>query len=568
MVVKDIYEFVKKINTDLGSFCNEFQYKRKELLGAGRTAGNNELFGNVNSNGWAINKGGGIEVQYHLNFDEEELVIKYGLGFNTQYVQFANAMSMVQYTKPYMDAFLQLESKIQDQLPDYSFIVGDRSRLESPQNNQYTLFGKVIPIVVNEDSYVVDDNDYLIMMSDFKKQFNPYIQIFELRNKLITMNNEINNVIDLLKYKKQIILQGPPGTGKTRKAKEIANVLCAVNEITEEDINAVIEVGTIAKTPTQYNTFEVIEKGNGFLKVTPKGAQNNYTVSFQEIIDSYKNKHWDGQVSANNTNGNASYKIGIAKYIYDNLKKENYKLIQFHPAYSYEDFVRGITAKLKGTQVEYKAENKVLAEFAKNALDNKELNYVLIIDEINRANLPAVLGELIYALEYRYDQNNIKETTVESMYEIDGDRRLTLPPNLFIVGTMNTADRSVGHIDYAIRRRFAFVDVLPTMEPIREAGKELFKKVSSLFIENFDTLNWADPKLIRSKHLAADFRPEDIWLGHSYFLTKEKDENGNLLDEAEQIKIKLKYEIVPILKEYLKDGILNESAKGEIESLC
>src|SRR5690606_14650101 len=91
----------------------------------------------------------------------------------------------------------------------------------------------------------------------------------------------------------------------------------------------------------------------------------------------------------------------------------------------------------------------------KKTTDAVELkNYVLIIDEINRANLSSVLGELIYALEYRGEE-------VQSMYAVDGSNKLILPPNLYIIGTMNTADRSVGHIDYAIKRRFAFVDVLP-----------------------------------------------------------------------------------------------------------
>jgi 5-methylcytosine-specific restriction endonuclease McrBC GTP-binding regulatory subunit McrB len=179
-------------------------------------------------------------------------------------------------------------------------------------------------------------------------------------------------------------------------------------------------------------------------------------------------------------------------------------------------------------------------------------NYILIIDEINRANLPSVLGELIYALEYR-------NKPVESMYSVDGENTIVLPPNLYIIGTMNTADRSVGHIDYAIRRRFAFVDVLPSKEPIREAGLEAFRKVSSLFIKNFDTIDRTNPKLEASEHLASDFRPEDIWLGHSYFITKEDISEANGLTEEDQLKMKLKFEIVPILKEYLKDGILLES---------
>src|SRR5690606_3447151 len=109
------------------------------------------------------------------------------------------------------------------------------------------------------------------------------------------------------------------------------------------------------------------------------------------------------------------------------------KIIQFHPSYTYEDFVRGIIVETKNGHPEYRVVNKVLAEFAQKALDNPFANYVLIIDEINRANLPSVLGELIYALEYRYDDLNPEQTTVESMYalktneeEETGDTRLSL----------------------------------------------------------------------------------------------------------------------------------------------
>lgn len=119
--------------------------------------------------------------------------------------------------------------------------------------------------------------------------------------------------------------------------------------------------------------------------------------------------------------------------------------------------------------------NKVSRKF-KNELESKEIekverpilkNFVLIIDEINRANLPAVLGELIYALEYRGE-------SVNSMYSIDGDSTIIIPKNLFIIGTMNTADRSVGHIDYAIRRRFAFEKLLPSEDIIEtEKGKNI-----------------------------------------------------------------------------------------------
>lgn len=203
----------------------------------------------------------------------------------------------------------------------------------------------------------------------------------------------------------------------------------------------------------------------------------------------------------------------------------------------------------------YLNDNKII--FTANTTEKEELkNYVLIIDEINRANLSSVLGELIYALEYRGEK-------VESLYDIDGDNSLIIPPNLYMIGTMNTSDRSVGHIDYAIRRRFAFVDVLPEIEPISTAGIDKFKTVCELFIEDFDTVDWNEPKFKASKHLSREFKPKDVILGHSYFITKDKDDNGKQLDEMKQMELKLKYEIVPILKEYIKDGILKESKEVE-----
>ena len=204
---------------------------------------------------------------------------------------------------------------------------------------------------------------------------------------------------------------------------------------------------------------------------------------------------------------------------------EQFKLIQFHPSYSYEDFVRGIIAETVDEKIKYSVKDKILGSFAQEALKDKDKPYILVIDEINRANLSAVLGELIYALEYRGE-------AVQSMYAIEGENNLILPPNLYIIGTMNTADRSVGHIDYAIRRRFAFVNILPK-DLTNELGDQfegtLFAKVTNLFNTN----------------LSPEFKKEEVQLGHSYFITKNTP-----------INIRWEYEIKPILFEYVKDGIL------------
>jgi MoxR-like ATPase len=236
------------------------------------------------------------------------------------------------------------------------------------------------------------------------------------------------------------------------------------------------------------------------------------------------------------------------------LSDGKYKIIQFHPAYTYEDFVRGISVKVDGeSQVYYEVENKILAEFAQDALDNPSSKFILIIDEINRANLPAVLGELIYALEYRYDENNPVSTSVESLYGLkankDDDqpnRELKLPKNLYIIGTMNTADRSVGHIDYAIRRRFAFVDIPPSINVLDEVIKDTSVRATAKTLYNSVSNLFSDGKI------APDFKANEVQLGHSYFLAQ---------DEA-TLQLKLDYEIKPLLREYLKDGILLEQNEG------
>lgn len=290
-----------------------------------------------------------------------------------------------------------------------------------------------------------------------------------------------------------------------------------------------------------------------------------------ELFYAFKMKH-SSEITNFNLMGHLYDKFKIKENQFDEVLIDvvdelgETKLIQFHPAYSYEDFVRGIVVETNQiNQVEYKVVNKILADFAQKALENSTINYVLIIDEINRANLPSVLGELIYALEYRYNEDikNEKEATVQSMYalkqnekDIQGDNRLMLPTNLFIIGTMNTADRSVGHIDYAIRRRFAFVDVLPEIEPVHPLLKDTFIKISSLFIKEYQgIINTAS--IEKAKTLASDFRAEDVWLGHSYFICKNEDASDKDNAQAEPIlKMKMKYEVIPILKEYIKDGIL------------
>ncbi len=138
---------------------------------------------------------------------------------------------------------------------------------------------------------------------------------------------------------------------------------------------------------------------------------------------------------------------------------EQVKLVQFHPAYTYEDFFEGYRPAPGATEgtIGFELKAGPLRQLVNRAREHPEQALVLIIDEINRANLAKVFGELYFLLEYR-------DQAVDLLYSAD-DEGFTLPTNLYVIGTMNTADRSIALIDAAMRRRFAFVSLDPDTEP-------------------------------------------------------------------------------------------------------
>lgn len=507
----------------------------------------------------------------------------------------------------------------------------------------------------------------------FRDQYSSYKMLKDLYSNIqkIASEMKLENLQDLLNYKKQIILQGPPGTGKTRLAKQIAKGLTPP-KLTKEAIQDKLQEGDKIPNASGVQDYYLVRNiGGNSLSLVSENTTKDWQPTYEKIIEKY-DQLVKGDKPENKKSLNP-YELAVAKYFF---QLESFtdpklsKIIQFHPSYTYEDFVRGIETKPKGDSIQYKSVNKTLGEFASKALENyrdsqkdkstynkKELikqyfgefrisiqekliesdksialtenvgieaveddafrvsgmdsgntrlllkfkdiiqgftdenqirqdvrnnknlsgtamrfasytyriinlfqgflednnyslknktdskpelkNYVLIIDEINRANLSAVLGELIYALEYRGEP-------VESMYAVEDDKELILPSNLYIIGTMNTADRSVGHIDYAIRRRFSFVDVLPqdlSGDENINFDYNLFKEVEKLFDD----------------YLSGEFEKNDVQLGHSYFIDRSKD-GGSMT-------IRLEYEIKPILMEYIKDGILKEEALENIKSL-
>lgn len=222
----------------------------------------------------------------------------------------------------------------------------------------------------------------------------------------------------------------------------------------------------------------------------------------------------------------------IAKVLTNENKKGAMKLLQFHPSYTYEDFVVGLEVSTHSGSVSYKVRAKGIKSFAEIASLHPDQSYVLILDEINRAPVASVLGELMYALEYR-------GSTIHLPY----GETLTIPSNLYVIGTMNTADRSIGTMDYAMQRRFSFHSVLPQVPKSLPDGKifatTLFQKVSALFSQD---------------NIASDVNPRDISLGTSYFICRSDPSNPEEIYQA-HLEYKVEYEILPLLLEYYKDDM-------------
>lgn len=190
------------------------------------------------------------------------------------------------------------------------------------------------------------------------------------------------------------------------------------------------------------------------------------------------------------------------------------KLIQFHPSYTYEDFFEGYRPVPGGAQgVQLALRPGPLRRHVDQAREHPETAYVLIIDEINRANLAKVFGELYFLLEYRNEN-------VELMYSQEGDdgaAEFTLPENLYIIGTMNTADRSIALVDTAMRRRFAFFRMHPDEPPTRG------------MLDRWLAATGNDPRIGQlHRELNSRIDDVDVRIGPSYFMRPEVHQPGGL----------------------------------------
>lgn len=281
----------------------------------------------------------------------------------------------------------------------------------------------------------------------------------------------LRHIADALERKGQVALYGPPGTGKTYQARRFAVAWLLQKEGRFEEAHAaLVDAKILAAAEREL--------------ATPEGAT-------------------PGQP-------------GVARLTH----------LTFHPSYSYEDFVEGFRPVLSDQAgLSIRLEDGVFKRLCQAASAQPKKPYLLLIDELNRANVAKVFGELITLLEV--DKRGLRVTLPQSK------TAFSIPPNVYILGTMNTADRSIKLLDAALRRRFAFIELMPDIEALRGAT------IGALALDDFlETLN--------AQIARTEGREKQI--GHSFLL-----EGGLPITDPDEFARRFRQEILPLLQEYCYD---------------
>ena len=264
----------------------------------------------------------------------------------------------------------------------------------------------------------------------------------------------------------------------------------------------------LATDPLFIEIAEALERKAQAILYGPPGTGKTYTA--RRFADWWLRKK----------NGGASTKIEPAQY---------FTLITFHASYSYEDFIEGfrpVSVEAAAGGLALRMEEGVFKRICRTAAGQKDATFLLLIDEINRANIAKVFGELLTVLE--------KDKRCVPVHLPQSKTDILVPPNVFILGTMNTADRSIALLDIALRRRFAFIEMMPDLELLRGA------KIGSLDLGEF-------LEILNRRIARKNGREKQI--GHSYLLAGD----GQPVSDPAEFARRFRYEIVPLLQEYCYD---------------
>ena len=378
------------------------------------------------------------------------------------------------------------------------------------------------------------------------RPFN-YINLDNPSRKFIIENNIIPDYNKYLSDANKTMINGEEYLTICDKLIEsINNNNYEFKDLTELSFSAYYTINIIQKNTDKDGNMNIENNFNKYDK--NKFLQEVYITEkeydkLEKLIKDKKNIILQGSAGV----GKSYAAKRLAYSIIGEKDNERVKMIQFHQSYSYEDFIMGYRPNENG----FELKEGVFYKFCKEAEmdENKENKYFLIIDEINRGNISKIFGELFMLIE---NDKRGEEYALELVYK--DDEKFFVPENLYIIGLMNTADRSLAMLDYALRRRFIFIDIEPAFNKPQFKNdlenKNIDKDLINKIIEKFIKLN----ETIKSdKTLGKGYT-----IGHSYFCNRK---NLNKEDYEDIIN----YEIAPTLREYWFDN--EDKAEKEIKEL-
>lgn len=342
-----------------------------------------------------------------------------------------------------------------------------------------------------------------------------------------------------LEETKAVILQGPPGTGKTYTARKVVEQYVNTEETEDSQTEGNTENSDDIFNRLHEWTWTSISRGKDF-DAHEIGDKRDY--NFPNV----------------NGDDNGEQSLSELDVIWE--------LIQLHPSYSYENFVRGVEIKTgnENDGINFKESDRLVVQLAKVAevanSSDESTPVILVLDEINRCNLSDVLGELILTLE----EDKRGDWPVRLQYPPpengeDDTGGFVLPENLYVIGTMNTADQSIAKIDYAIRRRFRFIEVPPDEEAITNFYEERKSEISDC--ETRSEIATSIMKGINDSNI----EETRLEIGHSYFLIKGERE---IKDWKHALANRLAYDVFPLLREYKQnnEGGLSDEVEVDVEN--
>ena len=401
-------------------------------------------------------------------------------------------------------------------------------------------------------------------------------KVKELKEQFENKHMFISKTAKLLQSKHNIILQGAPGTGKTYNTAAIALAALDVTDVDLNDHKAVMKrydsllgdqiffttfhqsldyedfvegLKPHVQTDADGNSIGVTyEPEDGIFKRACNAVQTDQSKDIVECIDDYlqKIKGYQNKREIPTVTGRSSlyvwWKEGNSTVSSRSTNSTSSRGEEYTPSPLNIEKIK-LQALGKGCENNWQSYAQAFIEAVKreyHATTDKPV--VLIIDEINRGNVSKIFGELITLLESDKRSNGNHPIKVMLPYT---KGEFGVPSNLYIIGTMNTTDRSTGTLDYALRRRFAFVTLKSQDSVIKkyysDAGND---ELGSVAVALFDDIK----KFIENpKHLCGDISIDDLMVGHSYFMAESEEE----------LQDKVEFEILPLINEYINDGILN-----------